>query len=72
MRRLKFLAGITKHVIRSKGRDQTEVGPTGLFRGLRWYPPPPPSTGLALRNVGSLVLNLLLRKNSRKTKIYNY
>jgi hypothetical protein len=34
---LKLLVGPAKH-IRSKGRDQTEVEPTSLFRGLRWNP----------------------------------
>jgi hypothetical protein len=45
-REIKLLAGLTKQ-IRSKGRDQTEVGQTRLSRGT-------PTTGLALRKVATL------------------
>jgi hypothetical protein len=62
---LKYLADPTKH-IRSKGRDQTEVGATVLLRGSRWHT----TVGLDLQKVGSLSrrLHILLRKSSRETK----
>jgi hypothetical protein len=59
LQRLKPLAGLTKQ-IRSMGRDQIKMGPTSLSRGGT------PTTGLALRKVGSLSRGLNTTQNKLK------